>query len=96
MEIESRKEDIGPNRLIYRKYMDLLKQKRAQTNHRKTIDILQKCKQDGKIPNIMIYSKVLDNCAKSLAPNMVGVKVFEEMIKQYNKYHKQCRQILRQ
>eukprot|EP01083_Nonionella_stella_P032372 88612_1 len=65
----------------FAKYMFALKEKRNQINYKRSISILKQCISDGFQPNLVLYSKVLDNCSKSSAPNMVVIKIFEEMIR---------------
>ena len=67
----------------YAKYMEALKEKKNQIDHKKSVQILRDCESAGVVPNIVVYSKVLSNCSKCLAPTMVTIKVFEEMILKY-------------
>ena len=80
--IKSR-EHIAGDMWQYTKYMKALKDRKNQIHHKKSIAVLRECEQDGIEPNIVIYSLVLHNCSKSMAPTMVGVKLLQEMIIKY-------------
>lgn len=81
--IDSR-QDIEGDMYQYAKYMSQLKNRANKKHYKKSVSILRQCEQDGIEPNIVIYSKVLDNCANCFAPNMVGIKILREMIIKYN------------
>ena len=83
--IESR-QNIEGSMHRHAKYMALLKEKRNQIHYKKSVQILRQCESDGIEPNIVIYSKVMGNCSKCFAPNMVFIKLMQEMITKYKIY----------